>query len=402
MQCPPVAISQTPIASPGVYNQHVDDRSYMPPHSNAESQYQEQQAQRQMNWQHQQQQQMISRGTTHVDTFPRAQAPAGISHAQQHRTAQQASVYEKEEAVLGIPPSAVVRPIIPRSPNPTHTTSSQWPAPVQSRLSTGEIGPLQHAHPTGQAAGGVQLIPGNEVHHQPQPCIGDPHNQAQSVLQQYPPQQPFNTALNTMYGQGGPAPLVPGIEGHPKPPPHGYQQVPVSPNLQSQPPYGQELPLPSQGVPYRAQHTPGPSPAQAVPLLTPVPESTPSVPQTPAPDIMPQVTNMGGNVHQQPSEFGASSGAPISQLKPPVSRRNLEQDSDNNGVLMQRLNENIIETVAEVSENERIGDTREIDTSLQSLPRDPNLQCVVCGKVFKIGQIQNFKRHVASCTGAKE
>ena len=31
----------------------------------------------------------------------------------------------------------------------------------------------------------------------------------------------------------------------------------------------------------------------------------------------------------------------------------------------------------------------------------PDLECVICQKVFKIGQIQLYKRHVRSCIGSK-
>ena len=39
-------------------------------------------------------------------------------------------------------------------------------------------------------------------------------------------------------------------------------------------------------------------------------------------------------------------------------------------------------------------------SQLRAPAQDPNLQCVLCGKIFKIGQMQNFKRHVATCTGS--
>ena len=224
LQHPPVAISCRPIASPGVYNQHVDERSYMPPHSNAELKYQEKQPQRQMNLQ----QQITARGATNVNAFNSTQTPPVIPHAQRYPTAQQtsASAYENEAAVVGIPVSAVGKPIpVPRSHNPRNT--SQLRAPVLSRNSAGELGPL------------LQIYPDTES----------------------------------------------------------------------------------------------------------------------------------------------------------------EPNTDGNGVLMRHLNENILDTVAEVNENERIGDTRQIDSDLESIPQDPNLQCIVCGKIFKIGQIQNFKRHVATCAG---
>ena len=100
---------------------------------------------------------------------------------------------------------------------------------------------------------------------------------------------------------------------------------------------------------------------------------------------------------QHSSKFGVGNVAGPMQPKPPMSRKESELGYD--GVLMEGLSEAIVDTVAEVNENERVGDTGPIASGLQSLPQDPNLQCVVCGKVFKIGQIQNFKRHVKTCTG---
>ena len=61
---------------------------------------------------------------------------------------------------------------------------------------------------------------------------------------------------------------------------------------------------------------------------------------------------------------------------------------------MRNLMGTIKDTFEEVNEDEEVGS---INSSLQSIPPDPNLECVTCGKVFKIGQIQNFKRHSETC-----
>ena len=420
MQHPPVAISQKPIASPGVYNQHVDERSYMPPHSNAELKYQEQQAQRQMNLQ----QQITARGATNVNAFNSTQAPPVIPHAQRYPTAQQtsASAYENEAAVVGIPASAVGKPIVPRSHNPRHT--SQLCAPVQSRNSAGEMGPFQRSYP--EQAGGVgnghqvqphppsaecsSHAPYNQVgqqHSQMEPqlipnpqnmgCGQQPQLHSQVQPEGIPLQQPYNTAVNAQ----GSAPVMQGVEGNLYPQTHGYQQaqVPVSPNVQ--PSCEQPPPFHAQDAQYGVQLHPAntsPTPT-AVPIVVPVPETTPSVPQVPVSDVMGHDMHVGGNVLPKAHDIGASGAAGSSQLTPSVSCTESEPDADDNGVLMHHLSENILDTVAEVNENERVGDTRQIDSGLQSIPQDPNLQCVVCGKIFKIGQIQNFKRHVATCAG---
>ena len=114
---------------------------------------------------------------------------------------------------------------------------------------------------------------------------------------------------------------------------------------------------------------------------------------------MPQATDTAGNVHQPPPGSGASNVAPGSQLVPPVLRRTSEPNSDDGELLMKHLSEDILDTVAEVNESDHVGDGGKVVSGLQSLPPDPNLQCVACGKYFKIGQIQLYKRHVATCTG---
>lgn len=95
-----------------------------------------------------------------------------------------------------------------------------------------------------------------------------------------------------------------------------------------------------------------------------------------------------GNVLPKAHNVGASGAAGSSQPKASVL---CEESEPVMGLLMHQLSENIVETVAEVNEDKCIED---IDSDL---PQDPNLQCVVCGKIFKIGQIQIFKRHVAAC-----
>ena len=397
----------------------------MPPHSNAELKYQEQ---RQMNLQ----QQITARGATNANAFNPTQAPPVIPHAQRYLTAQQtsANAYGNEASVVGIPASAMSKPIVPRSHDPRHSNTSQVRAPVQSRNSAGEMGPLQQSFPeqSGGIRNGHQVQPHppsvecssqapyiNQVgqqHLQMEPqLIPNPQNmgygqqpQPHSQVQPegftpqpagFPPPQPYITAVNTQ----GSAPVMQSADSNMYP--HGCQQaqVPVSPNVQpSQPSCGQLPPLHAQDVQYAAQLHPANSSATptAVSVMVPVAETTPQIPVS---DVMGHDMHVGGNILPKAHDIGASGAAGLSQLQPSVSCAESEPDTDDNGVLMHQLNENILDTVAEVNENERVGDTRQIDSGLQSIPQDPNLQCVVCGKIFKIGQIQNFKRHVATCAG---
>jgi hypothetical protein len=38
---------------------------------------------------------------------------------------------------------------------------------------------------------------------------------------------------------------------------------------------------------------------------------------------------------------------------------------------------------------------------VEEAPDDPNLECPTCGRKFKIGQIQMFRQHAASCNKKK-
>ena len=35
----------------------------------------------------------------------------------------------------------------------------------------------------------------------------------------------------------------------------------------------------------------------------------------------------------------------------------------------------------------------------EGIPLDPNLECITCGKVFRMGEIQEYKKHVGTCGG---
>ena len=102
---------------------------------------------------------------------------------------------------------------------------------------------------------------------------------------------------------------------------------------------------------------------------------------------------------EEPGNIPPATRPPV--VPPSRMPRGNSDVSEDDAVLMHGLSTTIHETVEEVNKNEHVRDTGSLYSGLQSIPQDPNLECVVCGKIFKLGQIQNYKRHVKTCTGSK-
>lgn len=475
----------------------------MPPHSNAESQYQEQQAeQRVSNWQHQQQmqqqQQQIYLPTgmerTAPTISPQPQAAFGVPSSQQ-----QAATFERD-AVVGLPVSAVSRPIAPRTQQPSHT--SQWP--LQSRYSDSEIqsGHTVSGQPRGnyplsprrvhnpnvappnmqsamgpggqnqpQNVGHPQLQPGQRGHSQPNVYAGYPQqgeSQPPNVDMGRQPLQPNVSAVDMTNRAEHPCLNVPQQphmgQPHPHnmnyPGPQGNQLQHPQVNLPPQP-YeaavyrGSQMPPRSNAEPqyleqqqrssnWQQQPMPGASPyhhqvdvtatnAQApscghLPMITaqshqaqqlppPAPQQPPyNTPQLPPEQQVAPLPATHGSQYAQ-AEFVN----PVAETAPPypavarpagseqkkpskpeagtVPPRKESDANEDEQVLMKNLSGAIKETFEEVNQDEQ---AQSISSGLQSIPPDPNLECVLCGKVFKIGQIQNFKRHSETCTGSQK
>ena len=313
----------------------------MPPHSNAELQYKEQLAEKQRIAWHQQQLghvQQVPNITTRVQAVPHVQ--------QQHRAAEQTTMYEAEP-VVGILPSAIGHAIVPRSQQP-HT--SQWP--LQSRYSDGEIQQALGPQHTDVCQSQMQThIPQSVESVQQQFLYGH----VQSADEQQNLSQPPSEASTYDAGVTGQA-----ISGYLQQN-EQTRQPPAASHIQPLPPPPEQL----QAITYAAQYPTNP------PLVKAVPESTGCIPQ------------------QTPSEQNTD-----------IVCKNSEPNGDE--VLMRNLRDDIQDTAAGVEESDRVGDTGLLASGLPSLPQDPNLVCVVCNKVYKIGQIQHFKRHVKSCTGSKQ
>jgi hypothetical protein len=442
----PVAISQKPIASPGVFNQGVDRVSYMPPHSNAESQYQEQQAgQRVSHWQ---QQQLSQHQQQHMyqQAPPLSPQPRAVPSCQQADT----------DAVVGIPASAVIRLIVPRSSQHlSHTT--HLPGPLQSRHSDSEIqsgrvvreqqpyplSPHRTRNPNAQLpstvgevsgmgqnqpqkVGHPQLQPGLRGQSQPNVYSGHPQQQQGGVIGQ--PQPPnSNMGPAQMVNRGEPQPHNVGQSphmGHPggnflardQPPKHKNVFPPPSQAMEfvgQHDPYHQRpnsqapssctpiMPVPSARTtnaatdlcfqrqqPLASQPYKTTLPGGARPSQYPQAEFVKPVAETVLPPQSCPSTNPAVSDFNERSKTGANSVAP----------RKASDANDEEQGLMENLSTTIKETFKEINEEEQ---TPSIQSGLQSLPPDPNLQCVMCGKVFKIGQIQNFKRHSETCTGTR-
>ena len=72
---------------------------------------------------------------------------------------------------------------------------------------------------------------------------------------------------------------------------------------------------------------------------------------------------------------------PPASLKPPVPR------------ITHEIKEMADFVRAEVSE-----DNEQVKT-MEHSPYDPNLVCPMCGKRHRVGEIQKFRKHVATCDG---
>ena len=427
---PSVAISQKPIASPGVFNQHVDHAGYMPPHSNAESQYLEQQAERRVNnWQ------QMYQGIDRAGSVAR---PRGAVSAAPNT--HQVGEFECD-AVVGIPASAVSRHVAPRSQQPGAFTS-QWP--LQSRHSDSEIHSRQAVprHPPLQYPVSPHRV--GRVHNtqpppispnlQPVMCGAQGHSQLGPPQSAVPPAQ-LHTPVHVSHAQqdlstvghragqpnvqqdmgqrtnipptGHPRQQNPHYAPYPQHHPQQQQQQQQQAVLRPQepstvntaelyqprgPPHQQQhaLPptshtplLPPPDQPYQGGHTPQ-FPPQAE-FVKAVPETVAVIPSEICHGVS-QPPNLAARPCK-PSEQGPTS-------TPAPSGTPSRKDSANKQELMRTIMGTIKDTFEEVNEDEEVGS---INSSLQSIPPDPNLECVLCGKVFKIGQIQNFKRHSETC-----
>lgn len=420
MQDATVAISHKPIASPGVFNQHIDKVGYMPPHSNAESRYQEQLAQRHVNeWQQQQQQQLQHQPQQPNMQKHLPQQPHAILHPHDRGTpnlsprspaSQQPhsrAMYE-EEPVRGIPIAMPSQQSI-TAQLPLHsrhseseidrhsTVHSRQPGVGVSRMNHKSVDSALPPPPMMQRQHLQPVTVGpqhnNMVHRQP---VSPQYNQAmQYAGSQGPSRSPYHSAATT---QDSAAMMMSQHQQHGQQPVSQHMQ-PLQPSPQQQcvPPPSSHVSQPgsvqSQGT--LSPYSPQPSPVNVV---VPVAESTPFITEAPIPKGGQHVASMStaGSIFEQPGNIPAppSPGASPS----PMPRKGPADDDE---ILMHKLSATIHETVVEVNENERVEDIGSINSGLQSIPPDPNLECVVCQKVFKIGQIQLYKRHVRSCIGSK-
>ena len=193
----------------------------------------------------------------------------------------------------------------------------------------------------------------------------------------------------------GPAAAPHGLQGTPPQAPgpqqpaamHAYQhmQTPQSPGVHSQIPQA-----PRQMVPIEAYYAALPHTSAPGAYQRPVQATEQDTSQTQAP--MHLAPNPGGEnkPSQQPTVSGLSHPSPPPPQKTPVSREYSETTGDG-GLLMENLDQDISDTAAKVNV------TRSI---VEAPPVDPNLHCVLCDKYFGIGEIQLYRRHVATCTGS--
>ena len=359
----------------------------MPPHSNAESQYLEQQAERMASsWQ---QQRMYNQQPGR----DQAHGGAAAQRARGDMATHQVGSYESE-AVVGLSASTVGVPIAHRDHQTTPLTP-QWL--LQSRHSDSEIQNVQ-AVPRHSSVD-YPVSPYRVGHrHQPAPNVHPTVGQLQPAIQLHPAQAAFaghrpDQHHLAMVGQQRAATLPPSG----KPPQHNFQcgqyspyhhqqrqQVPLEPLAPSQqptaPPSSRDFALPSAPT---EQEFHGTLPPPHAEFVKPVPETGSVVPPEPFSGV-----SRSPNPPTPAPDVGSSSTTPASRK---------ESAGEEQG-LMKNLSGAIKETFEKVNDDED-DRTESMDSGLQSIPPDPNLRCVVCGRVFKIGQIQNFKRHSETCTG---
>ena len=188
-------------------------------------------------------------------------------------------------------------------------------------------------------------------------------------------------------GMHGPQGTLPQAPGPQQPPMRAYQhmQTTQSPELHSQMPH-----TPMQKVPIEAHHAALPHTSAPAVYQRPVQAMEQDTSQAQAPIHLAQ--NPVGEVKpsQQPAISDTNRPAPPPPQKPPVSREYSNTAGDGE-LLMENLDEDISDTAAKVNVTGRI---------VEAPPVDPNLHCVMCDRYFGIGEIQLYRRHVATCSGS--
>ena len=93
--------------------------------------------------------------------------------------------------------------------------------------------------------------------------------------------------------------------------------------------------------------------------------------------------------NQQPTQSDAS----FTQRQRGVKMR--EQRRLGDDILTPGINTEVHDVAQDVTNQQEVGGSQEVT----GVPYDPNLTCVTCGKVFRIGEIQLYRSHNATCAG---
>ena len=115
------------------------------------------------------------------------------------------------------------------------------------------------------------------------------------------------------------------------------------------------------------------------------PPSLPSMHSGVPPSLQRQVSADG----KQPTRSDAS----FTQYQREIKMR--EQRHLGDDILTPGINTEVHGVAQDVTNKQEVGGSQEVT----GVPYDPNLTCVTCGKVFRIGEIQLYRSHNANCPG---
>ena len=95
-----------------------------------------------------------------------------------------------------------------------------------------------------------------------------------------------------------------------------------------------------------------------------------------------------GHVRRPPQQESDPSSSPRVQESSPDSGQSVPPNA-----LEENIDNEIVAAAGQV-----VGGSKGGGAASEDAPFDPNLECPTCGMKFRIGQIQNFREHAASCT----
>ena len=109
-----------------------------------------------------------------------------------------------------------------------------------------------------------------------------------------------------------------------------------------------------------------------------------------------QATNVGVERVSVPTQE-TNPNLPQQQAGIAQSTQDPKESLDKDVLMMKDLQGDIRSAAANVEAITKRGGG--VSSEGDAIPLDPNLVCPLCDKMFRIGEIQKFRRHVDTCTG---